>query len=495
MIDVVVKNKSIFDFNVLTELLSLEEETSVIEWYELIMNYDKYTKSTLSINEKMNYIFNSNIKIYPIVDDIQLFHKRDLRIFDNMSRKDTRASISTDYIKNQIIEKQNKPDNIESKNIIYINYLVLFQIIDRLYKQDSAVINSPYYNEIYNYTMYPYINYKEIQKQFVNNLTNLTCIRYSNILQYEKISSKFDQSQYYKLNYKISSKGNIENIKGILFTKNKVSCLKIKHLKNIETYNNLKMKTILIYSTNNCKYCELVLKFLDSLKYKTKEIILDSKKKKEAFFKKYNIEVKTFPKVFMNDKLIGGYEDTVKYFKLSNDKKEDFIQEYINKYSYIDKNKNNAVYYIFDNNEDTYLFNKIYDFKIKNIGNTIETFIYKNPYLNIDIYFKKIYSEIFRVFKNTFNIKLLNLNNIEINTKESNVTIGYLDYLTNLIYNNKIKLNNEQKKINYIKLKTINVDSLQKKYGKKLFLKINVKKKTILETQLKENQTKYVNII
>ena len=106
IIDIVIKNKSIFDFNILTELLSLEEETSVIEWYELIMNYDKYTKSTLTINEKMNYIFDSNIKIYPIVDDIQLYHKRDLRIFDNMSRKDTRASISTNYIRNQIIEKK-----------------------------------------------------------------------------------------------------------------------------------------------------------------------------------------------------------------------------------------------------------------------------------------------------------------------------------------------------------------------------------------------------
>ena len=75
-IDIVVKTKSIFDFNILSELLSLEEEVSIIEWYELIMNYNKYSQNSLSLNDKINYLFNSNIKIYPIVDDIQLFYKK-----------------------------------------------------------------------------------------------------------------------------------------------------------------------------------------------------------------------------------------------------------------------------------------------------------------------------------------------------------------------------------------------------------------------------------
>ena len=119
------------------------------------------------------------------MDDIQLHHKRDLRIFDNMSRKDTRASVAVNYIKTSIQEKETTKDISEPRNIIFINYLILFQIIDRIYKQDTSIISSPYYNDIYKYITYPYLNYNNLKSQFINTLTNVTCIRYSNIIQYE----------------------------------------------------------------------------------------------------------------------------------------------------------------------------------------------------------------------------------------------------------------------------------------------------------------------
>jgi hypothetical protein len=407
-IDIVLKTKSIFDFSILTDLLTLETDFDIIEWYDFIMSNNVDKSMSLSLNEKINFIFQSNIQVYPIVDDILLHHKKDLRIYENIDKKNTRSSITVDYINNNIKEIENRKgiDKNNLTNAIYINYLVLLGIVERLYNQDISIIKNKNYSNIMEFLKYPYINYTNIKFPFTNTNNNQLCIRHSNILQYKNINSKFDQVQYYNLNYKISNKNTTENVIGMLLTNDNIHKSKLKHLCDI---NSLKKS------------------------------------------------------------------------------KEEIIYEYITNYDYIKKQKK-CIYYLFENtNEYSVVFNKIYDKIIKNTINKIQTYIINNHNLYISAYFKKIQYEILKIFNNQYSIKYINYNNIEIKNENDIVTLGNLDYLKQLIYNQKIKeyvpipkeiykiLNIDYAKyIQKSNWNVINLKKIQKQDSKEKLIKRNV---------------------
>lgn len=76
--------------------------------------------------------------------------------------------------------------------------------------------------------------------------------------------------------------------------------------------------TIIIYTKNNCKYCEYVKVFLakHNIAYTTDDLSDDEKR--IEFYEKHsdlesNIIVNTMPQVFINNKRIGGYDETVEF--------------------------------------------------------------------------------------------------------------------------------------------------------------------------------------
>lgn len=74
----------------------------------------------------------------------------------------------------------------------------------------------------------------------------------------------------------------------------------------------LKLKgTIRVYTKENCKWCELLKNFLDA-KHILYEVVQEVN---EAF----QLEHKTYPQLFIDDKKIGGFMDTLQYFKSSFD--------------------------------------------------------------------------------------------------------------------------------------------------------------------------------
>ena len=69
------------------------------------------------------------------------------------------------------------------------------------------------------------------------------------------------------------------------------------------------MKNIIIYSSNNCGYCELAKSLLDSLNYQYQEInIQKMPDKRDEMLRKSNGR-RTVPQIFINDLHVGGYDE------------------------------------------------------------------------------------------------------------------------------------------------------------------------------------------
>ena len=69
------------------------------------------------------------------------------------------------------------------------------------------------------------------------------------------------------------------------------------------------MKKIIIYSSNNCGYCELAKNLLDSLSYQYQEINVQKiPNKRDEMLRKSNGR-RTVPQIFISDVHVGGYEE------------------------------------------------------------------------------------------------------------------------------------------------------------------------------------------
>ena len=69
------------------------------------------------------------------------------------------------------------------------------------------------------------------------------------------------------------------------------------------------MKNIIIYSSNNCGYCELAKSLLESLNYQYQEInIQEMPDKRDEMLRKSNGR-RTVPQIFISDFHVGGYDE------------------------------------------------------------------------------------------------------------------------------------------------------------------------------------------
>ena len=69
------------------------------------------------------------------------------------------------------------------------------------------------------------------------------------------------------------------------------------------------MKNIIIYSSNNCGYCELAKSLLESLNYQYQEInIQEMPDKRDEMLRKSNGR-RTVPQIFISDVHVGGYDE------------------------------------------------------------------------------------------------------------------------------------------------------------------------------------------
>ena len=77
---------------------------------------------------------------------------------------------------------------------------------------------------------------------------------------------------------------------------------------------------VIIYSKNNCGYCDRAKIILQ--KYNPKIRMLNEDYTREEFFTKFP-NAKTFPQIIINNKLVGGYNELEKWLAF-NSPNEDF---------------------------------------------------------------------------------------------------------------------------------------------------------------------------
>jgi glutaredoxin len=66
---------------------------------------------------------------------------------------------------------------------------------------------------------------------------------------------------------------------------------------------------VLIYTKDNCIWCDRAKILLDSKKISYNEIDLSDDSERLKFYDKIGDNVKTVPQVFIDDKRIGGFQD------------------------------------------------------------------------------------------------------------------------------------------------------------------------------------------
>ena len=66
---------------------------------------------------------------------------------------------------------------------------------------------------------------------------------------------------------------------------------------------------VLIYTKDNCLWCDRAKILLDSKKISYNEIDLSDDSERLKFYEKIGDNVKTVPQVFIDDKRIGGFQD------------------------------------------------------------------------------------------------------------------------------------------------------------------------------------------
>jgi len=66
---------------------------------------------------------------------------------------------------------------------------------------------------------------------------------------------------------------------------------------------------VLIYTKDNCIWCDRAKILLDSKKISYIEIDLSDDSERLKFYEKIGDNVKTVPQVFIDDKRIGGFQD------------------------------------------------------------------------------------------------------------------------------------------------------------------------------------------
>lgn len=73
---------------------------------------------------------------------------------------------------------------------------------------------------------------------------------------------------------------------------------------------------IIIFSKENCSYCLYVAKLLSEIGLEYTKLTLGEDFSKADFYKKFGMD-STFPRVEIDEKLIGGAADTVEWLKES----------------------------------------------------------------------------------------------------------------------------------------------------------------------------------
>ncbi len=259
-IDVVRQTNEVIDYAMIESVLSPTEieRGFASEIYDLITEYDAYKIQTFTHEQKIIDLLDNKFVI-PISEDFMLYHK-DSENYDKYIGKLTLTSRKKDepkikYIVNKIESlteyyfEGNSSEKQESIKKLFdpllddrfgsvINHIEDCKIIQKLELSGVRAIESnEYYNDLKNFMKYPYINFKNFNKDGfpITTLKSLDVIR----------SISFDIKQTNRpLQIRSSNPHNILNIVGFIIPNKNydIKCAKINDIINIRNIKYKKTK-------------------------------------------------------------------------------------------------------------------------------------------------------------------------------------------------------------------------------------------------------------
>ena len=293
-IDIVVPSAYYIDFNAIEDILTKSEIRSgyTNELYKFIMeNEHKFKFEKIKPDDKILHLFNNKI-IVPVVDDFLLYHKDNEKYEKSQShdqskykkKEDTKIryivskidSISEYYSENakknpvvlKNIEKQFYAPLADRKAIL-VNNNEEIKIITKLHNQGRRSIeNNEYYNDLMNYRLYPYINFKEFKEYGFS-------LQLSDTIDVVRQTSLSNNSSRNYLQLRIGSKDQVLNITGVMILSkiNPIPCIKTMDIVDTNDVNSKTDKSPNGYKTTS--------KFI-------KHVIFDKKKHKTSIYWKFN---------------------------------------------------------------------------------------------------------------------------------------------------------------------------------------------------------------
>ena len=72
---------------------------------------------------------------------------------------------------------------------------------------------------------------------------------------------------------------------------------------------------ILVYSKDNCVWCDRAKNLLDSVEFSFEEIDLSNDNDRQEFYKKVGEGVSTVPQIYIDNERIGGFPQLVNWFE------------------------------------------------------------------------------------------------------------------------------------------------------------------------------------
>jgi len=263
-IDIVVPIKNVIDFSTVESLFDKKEIMKGIAynfWDYLTEKYDNDKLFIMSVDEKITKLINSGI-IVPITDEFLLYHKdserydkftdptkvkkkEDTKIRFIINKIDTISEFYSDNVTKdeKLIQTVKKQFYIPLMNrkAISVNDYEEIKIINKFINQGKRSIeNNEYFNDLINYRSYPYINFRDFNRDGFPILLNKT-IDIVRAVNFEK-TGDFKQNKRSTIQMRIGSKDMNINIVGFMIpSSNKpIQCIKVDELINIK---NLSKKT------------------------------------------------------------------------------------------------------------------------------------------------------------------------------------------------------------------------------------------------------------
>lgn len=300
-IDIVVPKQKYVDFNSVEQLIGSSPAVKNLSYYlwNFVVDFEEsLQKPPVSIEEKLQILIESGI-LCPICDDFLLYHKdserydkaidpnkikkkEDTKIRYIINKIDTTSEYYSEQIKRDEKAKANIKKNfyvpLYNRKVITINHNEDVSIINKFINQGKrSVENNEYFNDLINYKTYPYVNFKDFEKNgfgitFTKTIDVVRCVSLNR-------EGDFKQNSHNSLQLRVGSKDMIVNIVGFMIPTNTkpLQCLKAKDVKNLRD----------IDGKNENGY-DLVVKYL-------KESMLGTKKHEASVYWMFDLDKDVVP--------------------------------------------------------------------------------------------------------------------------------------------------------------------------------------------------------